>query len=232
MANRLPGKLIVFEGTEGVGKTTQLKRLYDWLPRCEPFQNLQAQGTIAGVMMTRQPGGTELGKQLRQLLLQNAENYTIGSLAELLLYAADRAQHVSEIIRPKLEAGFWVICDRYTDSTVAYQGYGRGLSLSLIEQLNSIATDGLQSSLTLWLQLDADLGLARTHQRGASDRIEQAEADFHRRVQQGFENLAQIDRGRIVPVNGARDEETIAADIQQIIEQRLWQWYRPLLKQS
>ena len=166
MPNKLLGKLIVFEGSEGVGKTTQLNRLFEWLQHCDTLKQLQAKDCIAGVRITRQPGGTELGVRLRQLLLTETLEHPIEDTAELLLYAADRAQHVAEVIRPQLEAGFVVLCDRYTDSTVAYQGYGRGLNLSLIDRLNEIATGGLQSDVTFWLRLDVAVGLARTPAAG------------------------------------------------------------------
>ncbi|MEO0824878.1 MAG: dTMP kinase [Cyanobacteria bacterium J06635_15] len=227
MLNQSRGKLIVFEGGEGVGKTTQLHRLFEWLKHCNTLKQLQSQGHVAGIKLTRQPGGTELGGRLRQLLLTEVLEQPIEDTAELLLYAADRAQHVAEVIRPQLEAGFIVLCDRYTDSTVAYQGYGRGLNLSLIDRLNEIATGGLQSDLTFWLKLDVTAGLARTQRRGAADRIEQNQLDFHQRVQQGFESLAQTDSNRIVAIAADGDEAAIAAEIQQIIQQRLIQWYHP-----
>ena len=129
------GKFIVFEGVEGCGKTTQLQRLYTWLVNSNLLQQLQNQGHVNGVVMTREPGGTSLGKILRQLLLGQNADLSIQDRAELLLYAADRAQHVEEMIRPHLEQGFLVLCDRYTDSTIAYQGYGRELDLSLIDLL-------------------------------------------------------------------------------------------------
>jgi dTMP kinase len=122
---------------------------------------------------------------LRRLLLHQETGWRLASRTELLLYAADRAQHVEECIKPALAAGCWVLCDRFVDSTIAYQGYGRGLDLALIEQLNHIATGGLVADLTLWLKLDAATGLARTRQRGQADRMEATEVAFHQRVQTG-----------------------------------------------
>ena len=188
----MQGKLIVFEGGEGSGKTTQIQRLHRWLPQQKFLQLLRTQNVISGIKLTREPGGTEIGKQIRQLLLaqQKTGDAPLLSKTELLLYAADRAQHVEETLRPWLEQGYWILCDRYTDSTVAYQGYGRQLDLTLINTLNQIATDGLKSDLTLWLNVPPEVGLARAAKRGAADRIEKASKAFHQRVSAGFTVLA------------------------------------------
>jgi len=206
----------VFEGVEGCGKTTQLQRSREWLqsfssPKSSPFS----------VVVTREPGGTELGLGLRQLLLAEAEGKPIQELAELLLYAADRAQHVEEVLKPQLALGALILCDRYTDSTIAYQGYGRGLSLNLISQLNSIATRGLASDLTLWLDVEVEVGLARTKNRGLLDRIEQADLAFHRRVQQGYTELALAHPKRIVRVDASLSEADVQEQIKAILSQRL-----------
>ncbi len=246
------GKLIVFEGGEGSGKTTQIKRLYAWLNQHEAIATLIARNALAGIKLTREPGGTALGQQIRQLLLDKRlpTEPAIASKTELLLYAADRAQHVEETLIPWLEQGYWVLCDRYTDSTVAYQGYGRQLDLLLIDQLNQIATSGLKSDLTLWLNIPPAVGLARMRQRGQADRIEQAGEAFHQRVCDGFAALAgaaPLERaqekqektrektsysssGPTEKIAGDRPEEVVAAHIQQIIQQRLAQWY-PFLSQ-
>ncbi|MBV9389322.1 MAG: dTMP kinase [Chroococcidiopsidaceae cyanobacterium CP_BM_ER_R8_30] len=212
------GKLIVFEGVEGCGKTTQLQRSWQWL------QSLPTSCPLSKVVVTREPGGTELGLKLRQLLLQT-EGKPMQDLAELLLYAADRAQHVEEVLKPHLADSALVLCDRYTDSTIAYQGYGRGLSLGLIEQLNQIATSGLESDLTLWLDVDVAQGLARAKGRSFFDRIEQAELTFHQRVQLGYGELAKAHPQRIVRVNASLDEVAVQEQIQAILWQRLPQWY-------
>ncbi len=222
------GKLIVFEGGEGCGKTTQLQRSHGWLVQNEVWQLLCERKQIAGVKMTREPGGTALGQRLRRLLLNapgSADDETppIVSKAELLLYAADRAQHVEETLLPWLETGYWVLCDRYTDSTVAYQGYGRQLDLPLIDMLNRIATGGLRSDLTLWLKVSPEVGLARMRSRGQADRIEQASMAFHRRVASGFMALAEGDS--TVTVEGDRAVEAVAASIQQVLQSRLEMWY-------
>jgi dTMP kinase len=219
------GKLIVFEGGEGSGKSTQLRLLEQYLGQSTRWHWLRQTGVVDGLVTTREPGGTPLGISLRQLLLNQLEDVTLGSQAELLLYAADRAQHVQQLIQPALSAGYWVLCDRFIDSTVAYQGYGRGLDLALIEQLNQIATGGLTPDLTLWLELDAATGLVRSHRRGAVDRMEQADLAFHQRVYQGFKALAQQYPQRIVAIPAAGSVEAVSQTIQTVVEQHLQQWY-------
>ncbi|MEM6519095.1 MAG: dTMP kinase [Cyanobacteria bacterium P01_C01_bin.70] len=221
----MDGKLIVFEGVEGSGKSTQLAQLYQWLQSHDVFQKLQSAGTVPNIVVTREPGGTQLGRSLRSLLLDSPSETALGARAELLLYAADRAQHLEEVIRPALQTGSWVLCDRFIDSTVAYQGYGRGLSLSLIEQLNAIATEGIAGHLTLWLQLDAAEGLSRSRSRGQLDRMEQTSLEFHQQVQQGFETLAEQHPNRIVAIDAAQPAATVAQQIQSVMEQRLKTWY-------
>lgn len=179
----LPGRFLVLEGIDGSGKTTQLEALRRWLPE----SGLLPAG--ASLLITREPGGTPLGQALRQLLLHPPEAAAPCSTAELLLYAADRAQHVERHIRPALEAGHWVLSDRYSGSTAAYQGDGRGLSLELIAQLEAIATAGLQPDLTLWLDLPLAEAIRRRGDR-AADRIEAAGEPFLERVAAGFARLA------------------------------------------
>lgn len=221
----MQGRFIVFEGVEGGGKTTQLQRTHQWLQDSGWLSHLQAQGYVRYLAVTREPGGTELGIGLRQLLLEPPTQEAIHDRAELLMYAADRAQHVEAYLRPRLAAGDLILCDRYTDSTIAYQGYGRELDLALIDQLNQIATNGLTSDLTLWLDLDAKTGLARTQQRGKRDRIEQADLTFHQRVQQGFATLAKTHPDRIVAIDANQPEDSVASQIQAMLDRCLTQWY-------
>jgi dTMP kinase len=221
------GKLIVFEGVEGSGKTTQLQRCSQWLEAIGLGERFGAGEKIPPLVVTREPGGTALGLELRQLLLEAGMNSTPQSIenrAELLMYAADRAQHVEELLNPQLKLGAIILCDRYTDSTVAYQGYGRGLDLTLIEQLNQIATGGLESDLTLWLDIEAEIGLKRARLRGRADRMEQADLAFHQRVQQGFAQLAASYPQRIVRIDASRSEEEVYSAIQEILRQRLREW--------
>ena len=209
-SDQVTGRLIVFEGVEGSGKTTQLQRFSDWL-RNNSTHN-------APLVVTREPGGTSFGTKVRQLLLGEGGHGDTApkTRTELLLFAADRAQHVEEFLRPQLAQGSIILCDRYTDSTVAYQGYGRGLDLKLIKQLNQIATGGLESDLTIWLDVDLEVGLKRARERGSADRIEQADIEFHRRVQEGFQALHQQNPHRIVRVNANRNEQEVQSSIQEI----------------
>ena len=208
------GKLIVFEGIEGSGKTNG---------RDLPAVRRDFADSHRG---PRQPGGTNIGQQIRQVLLQPlAGNDSLTSTSELLLYAADRAHHVERILLPALETGHLVICDRYTDSTVAYQGYGRQLNVDLIETLNTIATGGLVSDLTLWLKLDVAQGLERMAARGQADRIEQAGVEFHRRVHQGFVAQAQRHAERFITVDGRLSQLAVAEQVQAVVSSHLQQWY-------
>ncbi len=219
------GKLIAFEGVEGCGKTTQIRRLGQWLQDSGWLLRLKAAGIAQQVVVTREPGGTELGLGLRRLLLEARPHLSIHERAELFLYAADRAQHVEEMLLPQLTRGAIVLCDRYTDSTIAYQGYGRGLNLSLIDQLNQIATNGLQSDLTLWLDIDPAVGLARKQQQKEITRMEQADLTFHQRVQEGFTALAKAHPTRIARIDASLSQEAVQEQIRMIVEKRLSQWY-------
>jgi dTMP kinase len=207
----MSGKLIVFEGVEGCGKTTQMQLCSQWL-----------ESLNISVVLTREPGGTELGKDLRMLLLEKSPNKPVGEVTELLLYAADRAQHIEEELKPNLAIGKYILCDRYTDSTIAYQGYGRGLSMSIINQLNQIATGGLASDLTIWLDVDVEIGLSRKRGQAKLDRIEQETIAFHRRVQRGYTELAISYASRIVRVDGNNSQENVQQSIQEILHNRLF----------
>ena len=177
------GRFVVLEGIDGCGKTTQLQALRQWLPS----SGLMAPG--ARLVVSREPGGTALGQALRELLLHPPQGVQPLPRAELLLYAADRAQHVEALLLPALQAGDWVLCDRFTGSTAAYQGYGRGLPLALIDTLETLATGGLQADLTLWL--DVSLAESRRRRGGRpADRIEAAGEVFQTRVADGFATLA------------------------------------------
>jgi len=177
------GRFIVLEGIDGCGKTTQLEALRQWLPS----SGLLPPG--ACVVVSREPGGTALGQALRELLLHPPGEAAPAPKAELLLYAADRAQHVETVLRPALERGDWVLCDRFTGSTAAYQGYGRGWPVALLDTLETLTTDTLRADLTLWL----DVPLAKScRRRGGQpgDRIESAGEEFMSRVADGFATLA------------------------------------------
>jgi dTMP kinase len=209
--NNMSGKLIVFEGVEGCGKTTQMQLCFQWL-----------ESLNISVLLTREPGGTELGKDLRALLLEKSLSKPVGEITELLLYAADRAQHIEEELKPNLDTGKFILCDRYTDSTIAYQGYGRGLDMSLINNLNQIATGGLKSDITIWLDVDVEVGLSRKRGQTKLDRIEQETMDFHRRVQQGYTELAVSNPSQIVRIDGNYSQDIVQKNIQEILQKRLF----------
>ena len=207
----MTGRFLVLEGIDGCGKTTQLRQLADWLPG----SGLMPAG--ATLHLTREPGGTPLGLALRELLLNPPEESSPGPTAELLLYAADRAQHVERLIRPALKRGDWVLSDRFSGSTIAYQGDGRGLNLQTILDLERIATAGVQPDLTFWLDLPLQESLKRRGAR-SDDRIEAEGEAFLARVSEGFQRLS-AQRGW-TPV--AADQS--ADQVQQFIRQCLRDW--------
>ncbi|WP_320666543.1 dTMP kinase [Prochlorococcus sp. MIT 1307] len=190
----MKGRFLVFEGIDGCGKSTQINQLINWLPT----SGLMPQNSVLHV--TREPGGTALGNALRELLLHPPKEILPGSLSELLLYSADRAQHVLEVITPALENGDWIISDRFSGSTIAYQGYGRELNLDLILQLEKIATQGLVPDITFWLDLSVEESLDRRKNTN-HDRIESEGATFLGRVANGFDVLAKERNWTRVPAN-------------------------------
>lgn len=212
---RPAGRLITLEGIDGAGKTTQLSWLGEWL---------QPRWPGGSVVLTREPGGTTLGKSLRSLLL-SPDLTSPAPRAELLLYAADRAQHVDEVVRPALATGAVVLSDRFVDSTLAYQGYGRGLGLDLLQRLNTWATDGLHSDLTLWFDLPVEVAIARRQQRdGVGDRLEQSRQDFYERVRAGFAAIAAAEPGRVVRIEAAGTPEETFAQVQAVVGDRCQAW--------
>ena len=201
----MSGRLLVLEGIDGCGKTTQLRHLANWLPR----SGLMPEG--ARLHLTREPGGTALGMALRKLVLHPPGEASPEPLAELLLYAADRAQHVAQLIRPALEQGHWVLSDRFSGSTLAYQGYGRELDLDLIQQLEQIATAGLVPDLTFWLELSVEESLVRRDAR-SNDRIEAEGVDFLTRVATGFAVLAR--ERSWVPLQADQQVESVSSALE------------------
>lgn len=203
METSYPGTFITLEGPEGAGKTTQLKILSKLL---ETLGHKH--------IVTRDPGGTSLGKQLRRILLN--PDTPVEPVTELLLYEADRAQHVAEIILPALKSGYLVLCDRYTDSTLAYQGYARGISFDLIKQLNAIATGGLKPTLTILFDIDSSEGLGRLHPSG-HDRLEREALDFHHKVRQGYLEMAEAEPGRFRILDASRPLTLVQEDLRRLL---------------
>ncbi len=207
---------ITFEGIEGCGKTTQIRLLAEAL-----------RAAHQEMVLTREPGGTIIGEQIRKVLM-DASHREMTPLAELLLYEAARHQHVVEVIEPALAADRIVLCDRFFDSTTAYQGAARYLDADLIVQLNRIATDGRRPDLTILLDCPVEEGLARARHRnerdatdGAEDRFEREELDFHRRVREGFLAIAQAEPERVAVVPLAESIDTTHKRILQIVEEKL-----------
>jgi dTMP kinase len=192
----MTGRLIAFEGGEGSGKSTQVARLA---------------ATIPDALVTRQPGGTPVGQIIRGLLLD--PNQEVCDRAEALLYAADRAQHVDDVIRPALAAGQTVICDRWVDSSIAYQAYGRGESPARIGDLSAWATGGLIPDLTVLLDINPTIGLARAARRSAADRLEREGLSFHWRVRDAYLTLANATPGRYLVLDATRPVDELAGII-------------------
>jgi dTMP kinase len=201
------GKFITLEGPEGSGKSTQAKTL---------IQRLAERGIEA--VYTREPGGTMLGEAIRNILQHNQAGESPCERAELLLFEASRNQLVEKVIRPNLEKGIWVICDRFMDSTTAYQGYGRGLPVEEIQSINRFTVNGLSPDLTLLLDLDVAAGFERIAQRylargESADRFEQEERSFHERVRAGYLKLAGQSPERFRIINAAQQSDAVASDI-------------------
>ena len=204
---------VTFEGIEGAGKSTAIDYLSGYL---------QARGYDP--VLTREPGGSALGRRLRALLL-DVRTGGLASRAELFLFLADRAQHVVEVIRPALEAGQVVLCDRFTDSTLAYQGYGRGLDTEYLRSLNTAATGGLEPDLTLLLDLPVRCGLERAGERNrsagmviAEGRFDSESLDFHERVRRGYRALADEEPERFAIIDASQPPEDVVLQCRSAIE--------------
>lgn len=192
---------ITFEGVEGAGKTTQINLLKDF------FESINKK-----VIVTREPGGTELGLKIRQLILDPEQNDKPSNMAELLLYIADRAHHVEKIIEKNLNDGYIVISDRYTDSTIAYQGYARGGDIEQLTILNDIATKKLKPNLTIVLDIDPAISMSRIKERKL-DRIELEKIDFHNKVRTGFLKIAEKEPNRVKIIDADRDLTLVQEEI-------------------
>ena len=210
------GYFIVFEGIEGCGKTTQISLLGEYLKK----KGLP-------VIVTREPGGTAIGDEIRKILL-SAKNADIAPETELLLYTASRVQHLQQLITPALSAGTMVLCDRFFDATAAYQGYGEGIDLKLVRQMQKTFFSDIIPDLTILLECSAELGLGRSRRRiksegkeSAEGRFEEKELAFHERVRNGYLELARMEPERFFMVNGEQAVASVHQGICTAVEQRL-----------
>ena len=199
---------VSFEGIEGCGKTTQVELLASFLSKHD-----------IPCVVSREPGGTRLGKLIRQILL-NPAHTEMEPLTELFLYAADRAQHIAQVIRPTLESHQWLICDRFADATTVYQGYARDQDLTFIKQLNQMATQGIWPRLSLLLDCPVEVGLERARQRimetaakGREDRFEQHDLAFHQKVREGYLEIARHNPDRFRIVDATLEQEKLHQEI-------------------
>ncbi len=211
----MKGKFFVFEGIDGSGKTTQINQLSKWLNSTNLIpENNQ-------LVITREPGGTKLGKSIRSLLLNSSREKSPDSITELLLYAADRSQHVNEIIRPSLNKGDWVISDRFCGSTLAYQGYGRKLDIKLIKDLETISTQGISPDITFLLDIPVDESIKRRRNR-KEDRMEKEGRDFLSNVSLGFKTLSEEKKWKKISALKAKEEiiSEIKYEIQKLLEKK------------
>lgn len=205
----MKGRFITFEGIEGCGKTTQIRLLDEYLQK-RGFETV----------LTREPGGTEIGDKIRDILLDPANRKMTG-ITELLLYGASRCQHLEELIRPSIANGKMVLCDRYSDSTTAYQGAARKLSPKLIRDLDNLATGGLKPDLTIVLDISPEEGIKRARRRSSLDRFEQEELSFHERVRKGYLQISREEPLRVKVVDANRSIEEISSDVIKIVEKAI-----------
>jgi dTMP kinase len=196
---------ITFEGIEGSGKSTQAKLLAEYL-----------RGKGLSVVLTREPGGVELSERIRSILIDPSSD--ISPKAELFLFLASRAQHVSELILPALRRDQIVICDRFADASVAYQGYGRGLDIRMIRKLNDWAICGIRPDLTLLLDLSPEIGLRRVRLSSTLDRIEEEDLEFHRRVRKGYLEIARAEPDRFLILPAERGVDEIQGMVREAVE--------------
>lgn len=201
------GKFITFEGTEGVGKTTQIQLLEKYLKT----KNIQC-------IVTREPGGTKLGERIREILLSNDTN--IDAMTELLLMFSARAQHLKDVIHPTLKDNIWVLCDRFTDASYAYQGGGRGLPFASIRRIETTVQDGFTADLTILLSGDIESGMRRVAKRGDKDRFELEKVEFFERVRLSYLNLAKANPERFAVVDADQTIDKAALAIQTAMKQR------------
>ena len=201
----MSGKFITIEGTEGAGKSTNLSSIEKVL---NDFN--------ISYIVTREPGGTAVGEELRSVLLKN-ESINISGQTELLLMFASRMQHINDVIKPALKLNKWVICDRFTDASYAYQGYGRQLNLSFISSLENLVHPDLQPDLTLILDVPVNIAMGRVNNRGNLDRFEKEDVAFFNRVRAGYKEIAKNNIDRCREIDASKDLAEVQAEVMQII---------------
>ena len=201
----MEGKFIVLEGIDGSGKTTQINELSKWLPKSGLIKG------NASLIKTREPGGSILGREIRDMILNNNKFDSPSILTELLLYSADRAEHISKVILPALQNGNWIISDRFSGSTLAYQGYGREISIDIIKKLENIVCQNINPDLTIFLEISPEESILRRKNKVA-DRIESEGLDFLKKVNHGFKLIALENNWEII--NASEDLTSIAQQIQ------------------
>lgn len=200
------GKFITIEGTDGSGKSTQIELLMDYLRK-----------KGADVIFTREPGGTQISEKIREIIL-DVDNSEMTGITEALLYAAARSQHVEEKIIPALEAGKIIICDRFVDSSIAYQGAARGLGAEKIMGINEAALHGIMPDMTLFFDLSPEKGILRKKNERALDRLEKEKMDFHEKVYEGYKNLCKKYTERIKPIDADRSIDEVHSEVIEVID--------------
>lgn len=200
------GKFITIEGTDGSGKSTQIELLMDYLRK-----------KGADVIFTREPGGTQISEKIREIIL-DVNNSEMTGITEALLYAAARSQHVEEKIIPALEAGKIIVCDRFVDSSIAYQGAARGLGAEKIMGINEAALHGIMPDMTLFFDLSPEKGILRKKNERALDRLEKEKMDFHEKVYEGYKNLCKKYPERIKPIDADRSIDEVHSEVIEVID--------------
>lgn len=203
------GKFITFEGTDGSGKTTQIKLIEEYI-REKGYE----------VVLSREPGGTKVSEMIRDLVLDPA-NTEIVPLTEMILYAASRAQHVAQVIKPAVEAGKIVICDRFVDSSYAYQGCGRGVDLKIVADVNRVAINGMSPDITFFLDIDPETAIKRRISSTGADRIEQEKIEFHRLVYDGYKKMSLLFPDRIKTIDANKSIKEISSHIKDYLKELL-----------
>ncbi len=203
------GKFITIEGTDGSGKTTIIKYIEQYL--IEKGYN---------VVITREPGGTEVSEKIRDILL----NFNVDAKTEALLFAASRREHILNKILPELEKGSIVLCDRFLDSSIAYQGYGRNLKIDDIIDINNYILESLMPDVTLYFDVDINLGISRTKKRDDNNRLDSEKIDFYTRIKEGYDNIAKNNSDRVITINANKNLEDVKRQSIEIIEGLIEKW--------